>query len=144
MLEQILIHLKNWFEVGKVYDKWHIVNGVLMDKEGNQFDKLCPNQFYRITGSIFNDGLHKYTDFSDELIDETFEGSVYLLAIPSTVIKLASEIREWQDKNAAELDKPFESESFGGYSYTRGKDAQGNSVSWQSVFRTRLNPWRKV
>lgn len=142
MLEQLLIHLKNWFEVAHFYGTFVIKDGFIHCD--NETIHLQQNQFYRIKGSIFNDGLHKYTDISDELVDETFEGSIYALAIPSAVIRLSHEIEAWQDKNGAELDKPFESESFGGYSYTRAKDSNGNTVTWQNVFRTRLNPWRKT
>ena len=142
MLEEVLRYLKNWFEVERHCDTYEIKD------EGITLPFLLPNQYYRIDGSLFNDGLHKYKDPLDVLVDETFEGSITAMAVPPAVVKIAAEINAWIDKNensAVPLDSPFESESFAGYSYTRAKDQNGNSIrSWQQAFRTRLNPWRKI
>ena len=137
MLEQLLIHLKNWFVVK---DGIHIGDYTI---EGNAITLpfLVSNQYYRIVGSLFNDGLHKYGDTNDTLTDETFTGAIWALAIPKQVQDLATEISTYQEKNP---ESPYESESFGGYSYTRGKNSHGNSNSWMDVFRSRLNPWRKL
>lgn len=143
MLEQILRHLKNWFEVAEYNGKWSVINGVL-NKTDEEFHGLQRNQYYRIKGSVFNDGLHKYDGYSEELTDEAFEGTVYALAVPTAVINLATEIAEWQAKNGDAAQGVYQQESFGGYSYTRATDANGNAVIWQSAFRTRLNPWRKT
>ena len=84
--------------------------------------------------------------------DEVFSGSIWLLAIPEPVIKLADEIRAWRDKNEAADSSnmsPYVSESFGGYSYTKGSGGRSGSssagaISWKEMFRSRLNAWRKL
>ena len=42
---------------------------------------------------------------------------------------------------------PYMSESFGGYSYSKGASntaSGGSVVTWQDAFKTRLAPWRKI
>ena len=155
MLETILTHLHNWFPVngGKHSGTFEIVSGALAASF------LQPGQYYRIRGSVFNDGLHQYvtatgadTSGSDELFgdgsgtaaeslhDETFTGEVWALAVPAAVVALADEIAAWREKNP-ETDKT--SESFGGYSYTRGSSSENVGGGWQSVFAGRLNPYRR-
>ena len=102
-------------------------------------------QYYRICGSVFNDGLHKYGDTGDKLQNETFTGTVWALAIPKTIVELAEEIEAWQAKNGEAAQNPYSSESFGGYSYSKATDATtGGPVTWQTAFRSQLNPWRKA
>ena len=134
MLEELLRHLKNWFVNTIHYGTFKIEGGALA------LPSLLDGQYFRIVGSVFNDGLHKAGD--NDLTDEMFDGTVYALAIPKAVIDIAAEIDEWQTKNGAA--SPYESESFGGYSYTRATDANGKAITWQSAFSGRLNPWRKI
>ena len=135
MLETILTHLHNWFPVkgGKHSGTFEIVSGALA------VDFLRPGQYYRIKGSVFNNGLHQHV--AESLNDEVFDGEVWALAIPATVISLAEEIAAWREKNP-ETDKT--SESFGGYSYTRGtSSATGAPGGWQAAFASRMNPYRR-
>ena len=137
MLETVLTHLKNWFLVD-VHERTYTVKN-----ESLELPFLQRGQYYRICGSVFNDGLHKYGD--NDLTDETFTGAVWALAVPKAVIELAAEIDAWQAKNGEASLNPYTSESFGGYSYTKATDAAtGGSVTWQAAFRGRLNPWRKA
>ena len=136
MLEQVLMHLKNWFLVpGGIHE------GTYTIEDGSiALPFLLDGQYFRIVGSVFNDGLHQYPE---SLIDETFTGSVWALAVPKSVIDLAADISAWQEKNGDA--GPYSSESFGGYSYTRSTDEKtGGPVTWQSVFRPRLAKWRKI
>ncbi len=141
MLENVLNYLHNWFVVpgGFRFRDYTIENGEL------ELDFLQNGQYYRIVGSVFNDGLHKYGDICDKLQDESFTGTIWILAIPKAVIELAEKIEEWQDKNAAVTESPYSSESFGGYSYTIATDSKtGNRATWETVFRSQLNPYRKI
>ena len=138
MLETVLIHLKNWFVVPRGVHEgiYTIENGSL------ELPFLQNGQYYRICGSIFNDGLHKYG--VDDLQNETFTGTVWALAIPKTVVELSTKIEEWQSKNGAVAESPFSSESFGGYSYTKATDSKTGAVAtWETVFRSDLNPYRQ-
>ena len=137
MLEAVLMHLKNWFLVD-VHEGTYTINDSTLE-----LPFLQNGQYYRICGSVFNDGVHKYGD--NDLQGETFTGSVWALAIPNTVVELAMEIEAWQEKNGETSQNPYASESFGGYSYTKATDATtGRPVTWETAFRSRLNPWRKV
>ena len=141
MLETVLIHLKNWFVVprGVRYGMYTIKNNTL------EVPYLQDGQYYRICGSVFNDGLHKYGDIQDRLTNETFTGTVWALAIPKAVVELSAEIEEWQKKNGDAVASPYSSESFGGYSYTKATDsATGSTATWETVFRSQLNPYRKA
>lgn len=141
MLEAVLTHLKNWFVVPR-----GVHGGIFEIKNGSlELPFLQDGQYYRICGSVFNDGLHKYGDFMDILQEETFTGSVWALAIPKAVIDLSEKIEEWQTKNGETVTSPFTSESFGGYSYTKATDTVTGAVAtWETVFRTQLNPYRKL
>ena len=139
MLETVLIHLKNWFVVPN-----GVHEGIYTIESGNlELPFLQEGQFFRICGSVFNDGLHKYGCCA--LHDEMFTGSVWALAIPKAVIDLSWKIEEWQTKNGEAVASPFTSESFGGYSYTKATDSTTGAVAtWETVFRSQLNPYRKL
>lgn len=134
MLEQVLRHLNNWFLVDIHEGTFTVENGSIA------LPFLQTNQYFRIVGSVFNDGLHQYP--AVDLTDETFTGSVWALAVPKAVVELAVEIDAWQTKNGD--PGPFTSESFGGYSYSKATNASGMAVGWQDVFKSRLNDWRRI
>lgn len=133
MLEAVLRQINNWFMIpGAAREgRFEIASGAL------RADFLLDGQYYRIIGSVFNDGLHQHPDRG--LVDEVFEGAIYPMAVPAAVIELAEEIEEYTGK-CPESDKV--SESFGGYSYTRA--AGGASSGWRATYRDRLNRWKKV
>lgn len=139
MLEQVLMHLKNWFLVpGGIHEGTYTI-----EDGGITLPFLANGQYFRICGSVFNDGLHQYP--ASDLKAETFEGTICALAVPQAVIELATEIEAWQAKNGDASVSPYQSESFGGYSYSKATDsASGGAVTWQSAFRSRLNAWRKL
>ena len=139
MLEQVLMHLKNWFLVpGGIHEGTYTI-----EDGGITLPFLANGQYFRICGSVFNDGLHQYP--ASDLKAETFDGTVWALAVPQAVIDLAAEIEEWQKKNGDASVSPYQSESFGGYSYSKATDsASGGAVTWQSAFRSRLSAWRKL
>ena len=139
MLEQVLMLLKNWFLVpGGIHEGTYTI-----EDGGIALPFLANGQYFRICGSVFNDGLHQYP--ASDLKAETFEGAVWAMAVPQAVIDLATEIEAWQKKNGDASVSPYQSESFGGYSYSKAIDsALGGAVTWQSAFRSRLNAWRKL
>ena len=139
MLEQVLMNIRNWFPV-----KGGIYSGTFTIKDGGiTLPFLADGQYFRICGSVFNDGLHQYNVL--DLTDETFNGTIWALSIPQPVIDLADQIQKCQDKNADALSSPYSSESFGGYSYSKATDAEtGGAVTWQSAFKQQLSAWRKI
>lgn len=148
MLSELCHELKNWFERDKYIGDFKIINGAIVNGDGSAVD-IKENQYFRIIGSVFNDGVHKYP--TSDLIDESFDGAVWALAIPKEVIDLSNEIDEWQQKYGgidSEAMSPFTSESFGGYSYSKsdGRSSNGTSSAstWKGAFASRLNNWRKI
>lgn len=138
MLENVLKEIHNWFQR-------EIIPGTYTIQDGRiTLPFLLPGQYFRIVGSVFNDGLHRYGPDMEALEDETFEGAVWALAVPKAVVELAGEITEWQEKYKDTVDSPYTSESFGGYSYSKSSGADGSSGGWKAAFRARLNPYRKL
>ena len=139
MLEQVLMNIRRWFPV-----EGGIHSGTFTIKDGGiTLPFLADGQYFRICGSVFNDGLHQYNVL--DLIDETFNGTIWALAIPKSVIELADEIQKWQKKNGDASVSPYQSESFGGYQYSKATDAEtGGAVTWQSAFKKQLSAWRKI
>ena len=136
MLEQVLRHLNNWFLVEIHEGTFTVENGSIT------LPFLLTNQYFRIVGSVLNDGLHQYP--AVDLTDETFTGSVWALAVPKAVIDLSVEIEAWQEKNGEAAAGIYQSESFGGYQYSKQTASDGGQLTVWSVFRKRLNQWRKL
>ena len=147
MLTEVCQELRNWFEREKYFGAFTIEGGQLTD-----CSYLQDGQYYRIIGSVFNDGVHKWPD--DDLQDESFEGAIWAMAIPPKVIALSDKIAEWDDTYggaSGHAMSPFQSESFGGYSYSKGSGGSGSGggggssvPTWKSVFADELNRWRKI
>ena len=137
-LTEICAELRNYFEVpnGRHFGKFTISGGSIAP-----LDFLQDGQYFRIVGSVFNDGVHQYP--VPDLTDEVFYGAVWAMAVPPTLIDLSAEIEEY-NKSDAGKPSPFTAESFGGYSYTKATDASGAPISWQEAFASRLNRWRKL
>lgn len=141
MLEELMRECRNWFVSPNGV---HL--GTFTVKEGSiTLPFLVYGQYFRIVGSVFNDGVYEYGNFY--LQDETFEGAIWALSVPPAFIKLSEEIKSWRDQYENAANSPFQSESFAGYSYTKSS-ANGNSggsvTGWQGVFASRLNKWRKL
>lgn len=139
MLEQLLRHLKNYFVAEMYFDVYKIEKGSIT------LPFLFEGQYFRIIGSVFNDGIYQYP--VSTLTDEEFDGAIWALAIPPEVISLADEIKKWQEKYGESANSPYQSESFGGYSYTsKSNNSMGGnkSFTWKDAFASRLNDWRKI
>lgn len=137
MLEELMNYLHNWFDREHIRGKFAVKYGELTRLDG-AFEPM-QSQYYRICGSVFNDGLHQHPDYT--LVDEQFTGEVWLLAVPQSFIALADEIAQWRE---AHPDGEYQSESFGGYTYSRTTNADGTSVRWQDAFSRELRHWRKL
>jgi hypothetical protein len=136
MLDEILAEIRNYFVVSVHSGDFEVIGGRL-----SPLDFLQNGQYFRIVGSVMNDGVYRYP--CSTLTDETFSGEIWALAVPPTLIALAADIEEYE-KKAKETVSPYNSESFGGYSYTKATDSNGSPLSWEKVFAKRLNKWRKI
>lgn len=143
MLSSLCQELRNWFDRGqpKIHGIFEISNGRILKPEFIR--EIHNNQYFRIIGSVFNDGVYQYKP-DLELIDETFSGSIWLMAIPKDVLDLNADIDNWLSKYGDAVNSPYQSESFGGYSYSKASGSNGGTASWVSTFASRLNLWRKL
>ena len=150
MLQQMLENIHNYFIKASHENSYEIVNGMI------SLPFLLEGQRFLISGSVLNDGVYTYhedgikNDDDTEAVglkDETWAGTICALAVPPAVIALSSEINQWVAKNGEAVNSPYSSENvIGVYSYTKatGGSGAGGSVSWQDVFGSQLNRWRKV
>lgn len=144
--------LRNWFDVDRHIGNFEIENGTI------DLDYLVEGQFYRIVGSIQNDGvvycnegkLYHIIGVDDEgnyemvaCTDETFNGAVWVLALPPNFLQTYLTMCEWENKNKEALSGAYASESFGGYSYSLGTSG-GEGLSWQNHFKKDLERWQKI
>lgn len=150
MLTILCEYLRNWFdeECYKVIGTITIADGGISVR--NNPITLKNGQYFRIIGSVFNDGVHQFPD--EDMSDEVFDGAVWEMKVPKEVVELANEISDWQAKyggiNSPAMS-PYNSESFAGYSYSKstgptGTNGNESATSWQSAFRSRLSLWRKL
>ena len=140
LVEQVLHFIHNYFEKERRYGTYTIAEGTLV------LPFVKTGQYFRIIGSDLNDGVYEYPA---QLTNEVFTGSVAPLSIPRNLLSVIAEIDDWQVKNGEAVDSPYQSESFGGYSYTKasvsGSNRKGGDLyGWQEKFATRLNQWRKI
>ena len=113
-LDDYCAEIKNYFIVN--YDKDIYVDTFTISGSKITLDFLDTNQYFRIVGSKFNDGVYKY-DNRLTLIDETFDGAIWAMSVPPSFISLITEVNEYMTNNPNATS--LQSETFGGYSYTR-------------------------
>lgn len=120
--------------------------------------QLKEGQRFWLLGSDLNDGVYTWRQtgiMNDDdnaaagLQDETFAGTICALAVPPAVIALSEEIRQWVEANSDQLNSPFKSETFNGYSYTlrtgSGSGTGGDSpLTWRDTPAAKaLERWRR-
>lgn len=151
MLTEVCAYLRNYFDRGqpKFYGAFEVKNGVIESYNDGDMG-IADGQYFRIIGSVFCDGVWQYGN--DTLPkDEIFNGTVWLMAVPSDVVALVGEIEAWMQKYAT-VDSanmsPYTSESFGGYSYSKAQgsgSAGGTSpAGWQDNFGARLMRYKRI
>lgn len=137
MLEEVLRSLNNWFERDYATGVFEIAGGSIGLPDG----WLLDGQYFRIEGSVFNDGLHQWP--AVDLRDETFTGEIAALAVPKAVIDLAARIEEWQTKYGKAAESPYQSQTAQGVSITTKQGVSGE-YGWRDAFRAEMNRWRKL
>ena len=142
VLTEICEFLNNYFWTKKARGTFTISGGAI------QLPWMKQGQYFRIIGSDLNEGVHQYP--ATELTDEEFDGEIWAMAVPNTVVALASEIKEWKakyEKATSPAQSPFNSESFNNYSYSKsgsGSSGSGSNITWQDVYGGRLNKYRRL
>lgn len=148
VITEVCDYLRNDFDrwMPRYYGDFTIEDGQILGLP----QPIYAGQYIRIIGSPRNDGVWRWP--VQELADETFTGTVKVMAVPAALVAICQEIKDWRDKYEAvdsEAMSPFSSESFGGYSYSKystgnGESGGGTSADWKSAFAPRLSAWRKI
>lgn len=142
MITELCQELNNFFiksEDDKHFGTFKVTNGQITPS----FD-LEQNQYFRIVGSKFNDGVYKFgvdTLPADETIKD---GALWCMYVPNDFINLVNEIEEWQNKYSEIVDNPYKSESFNGYSYSLKSGKSTDTVTYKDIFKSKLNKYRKI
>lgn len=145
MMTELCAELRNYFIREIHTGLYTITNGGIEPVEFLQED-----QYFRIVGSVFNDGVWKNNaEGLSGLKAETFRGAVWAMAVPPAVIALDQDIENWLRENSSALSSPFVSESFGGYSYSKGSgrvsgDGGNAAFGWKDQFASQLAPYRRI
>lgn len=153
MLTDVCDYVHNYFESERHSGTFEVADGGIAGLE--LF--LQNGQRFRILGSALNDGIYTYHSdgqiFDDDgttgvtLAAEQFTGAIVTMSVPTAFLKIVEDAIAWQSANQAVLDSPYQSESFGGYSYSKSSGSGSNAggvLGWQDRFRARLNAYRKV
>ena len=141
----ICAELKNWFDFERISDTYTITNGSIDLSVLLETGDIQNGQYFRICESVFNDGVYQYP--TSGLTDEVFDGVIWTMQVPPDLVKLCTEINTWLDTYGDKLSSPYQSESFGGYSYSKGGGKSSNSIdpfSWQAYYSGRLAKYRKI
>lgn len=149
LLDEVCAYVHNYFPTKKPNG---IHTGIFNISSGTiECDFLVEGQYFRVKGSIFNDGVHRYP--ATDLQDEEFIGEIWAMAVPQNLLSLIEEIEAWNAKYGG-IDSvnysPFTSESFNNYSYSKGSRSNGSGsssgtpVTWKDAFASRLARWRKI
>lgn len=147
MLTELCTELRNWFEQKIYYGSITIDSNGVTVNGAPLSDYLQTGQYFRIVGSVFNDGVHCFQ--TDELEPEnTFDGAIWAMAVPKEVINLSEDIDAWNTAHETALNSPYQSESFGGYSYSlksgNGNTGDSSAFTWRDQFAAQLRKWRKL
>lgn len=142
MMTELCQDLRNWFERDKYFGTFTISSYKL------DAPFLMEGQYYRIIGSVFNNGIHRYSEKTRDvsLRDETFTGAVWAMAVPPDFLALVQEIKDWNVNARPKMLGPYSSEnlSSSGYSYQRQSAEDMAKADYKTVFGARLNKWRKL
>ena len=145
MIDDVCAYLHNYFDrdLPKYFGVIEISGGQLVGFS----DRLQNGQYFRIVGSVFNDGVYQYP--ATGLTDETVEhGAIWGMAIPKEFLDLCEGIAQWDEDNGKAVASPYQSESFHSYSRTMynggGTTRETDKTAWQGAYASKLSRWRKV
>lgn len=159
MLEQVLTYLNNWFV------RYTYTGDVTVSEDGavlapsEAADVLQPGRWYRILDSDFYDGVYQVPEEQSEKEEpeeeaeepeeeeqsETFSCTLWALGVPAGLLNIITEMEAWQAKYGDVVSGPYQSESFGGYSYSKAgasSSGSGTATVW-AQFTDTLAPYKR-
>lgn len=142
MIGQVCAEVKNYFIQPDV--DIHASNYTVTNGQIGPVPFLKDGQYYRIVGSVLNDGVYKHGTDDTDLADEEFFGAVWAMRVPRDFVDLCEEIQEWESKNGKALSGPYQSENIPNYSYELRQGDNGGAWTWRNQFGSRLNAFRRL
>lgn len=149
-MERVLTHICKQLNNWDFDHRANVLRGEFTIEDGTiVLPNIIEGQYFRIIGSAIQDGVYRYPAYG--LTDETFRGSIWVMNVPPSVIDVAAEIEDAEaagEASGAGVLSPFASESFNGYSYSRGTNKDGTPMTaldaaWASAWR-KLKPYKKL
>jgi hypothetical protein len=144
MLTEICQYLHNYFDYERHVGKISIV-GQEVFCDGKPIE-IGDSQYF----ALFRQRIPLGVFQKSELTDKEFLGAVWLMDVPKTILEADAWAEQWKAENGAataQANGPYASESFGGYSYSKGGNNNGkvgSSVFENAQFAAMLNPYRKL
>ena len=145
MLSRVCRYLKNWF-VDKIYAGDITVSDNKVYANGTEIE-MSEGQYFALVGVRYVYGVYAY---GDDLESDTFEGAVWIMKVPKDVLDVVERMTAWEEANGgadSQAMSPYQSESFGGYSYSKGSSGNGkvgSSVFDNAEFASVLRPFKKL
>lgn len=129
----VMRRVRNFFERERIDGTFTISGGML--------EPLPDAPYIAISGSAWHDGVFPAGTLPETGHDEQFDGKVWGLHPPSDFLAMCESISEYDAKNPVGA---YQSESFGGYSYTRGNVGGTAGDGWEAAFAGQLAPYRRM
>lgn len=135
--------LRNYFT-----DEKHIFRGTYtIHDKAISINFVKESQYFRITGSAFNDGVYcNVPEDLERLRDETFTGAIWVMAVPEDFVELCKDAERFRTK-ISEISgnfKGYTSETWGGYTYTLPTSAPTFIQEWQYRIKQGMNMYRRL
>ena len=144
MLTEICQYLHNYFEYEKHIGLISVLSGSIYC-DGEEV-LIGEGQYFALFRDKFVLGVYKQ---GDQITNRTFDGAIWLMDVPEAILNADKWADDWMKANGgvdSAASSPFQSESFGGYSYSKssGNGKIGGSIFDQAVFVGMLAPYRKL
>ena len=143
MLTELCAELHNYFcRHGDIHFGKYTISGGSFT---TPLDFLQDGQYFRIAGSVFNDGIYQHP--ASGLTDEAFKGSVWAMKVPPSFVALSERIDKFNKElqNFVANSPKYASESYpNGYSYSALTDlptelrTEGQEIDKEKAL------WRKI
>ena len=145
MLTEICAYLHNYFEYERHHGEIVISSGTISCN--GETITLDDGQYFALFRGRIPLGVYKK---GETIPDKTFKGAIWLMDVPKGITEADAWAEAWKLKNGgvdSENNSAFQSESFGGYSYSKGTNSKGKggmSVFDNAQFAAMLAPYRKI
>lgn len=145
MLTEICAYLHNYFDYERHYGDISIIGGLLFC-DGKEI-ALEEGQYFALFRKRNPLGVFKQ---GETIPDKTFDGAIWLMDVPKAILDADAFAATWMAKNGdagSVANSALNSESFKGYSYSKGTNKEGkagSSIFDNAQFSAMLNPYRKL